>query len=132
MGRMMSFFSSVTTAVQNAGARIRRDAIGYAICALCAVAILILGTWAAVLALIPLVGEVYAPLAAAGAYVLVASTTLLWLQIAKSRKLPASPLAFTAGAPGNGNQRPAQFAQIAMIVEAVMLGYALSRRSDRH
>ena len=40
--------------------KLERSAIAYAICALCGLAILILATGAGVMALIPLVGAVYA------------------------------------------------------------------------
>jgi hypothetical protein len=110
-------------------ARVVREAIGYGICAVSAIAILILATWASVLALLPVVGPVYAQLIVAGFFALVIGSTLLWLQVARARPRPqaaaTAPPAF--GAAGN-SQRQVQFAQIAMIVEAVMLGYSMSRR----
>jgi hypothetical protein len=62
-------------------------------------------------------------------FVLVILATLLWLQIARSRQQAATPTLL--GIKAGGSQRQAQFAQIAMIVEAVLLGYSLSRRSNR-
>ncbi len=59
----------ITLAFQGIGARLRRDAIGYGICAICAIAALILATWASVLALLPVVGAVYAQLIVAGFFV---------------------------------------------------------------
>jgi threonine/homoserine/homoserine lactone efflux protein len=125
----MGVLDAVTTAVHGFVARLRRNAIAVAICALCAVAVFILATWASVLALIPLVGEVYAALSVAGVFVLVILATLLWLQIASSRQQATAPTLL--GMQAGGSQRQVQFAQIAMIVEAVLLGYSLSRRSTR-
>jgi hypothetical protein len=125
----MGLRETVATAAHGVVARLRRNAITVAICALCAVAAFMLATWASVLALIPLVGEVYAPLTVAGVFVLVILATLLWLQIARSRQQAATPTLL--GIKAGGSQRQAQFAQIAMIVEAVLLGYSLSRRSNR-
>ena len=68
------------------GARVRRDAIAYAICAICGLTAFALATWASVLALVPVVGVVYALLIVAGGFVLVIAITLLWLQYAKSRR----------------------------------------------
>ena len=109
------------------GARVRRDVICYGICAICAVSAQVLVIWALVLVLLPVVGEVYAPLIVAAIFVLIITLIVLWLQIAHSRRRAtvAMPLAF--GAQDNV-QRQAQFVQIAMIVEAMLIGYALSRR----
>ena len=125
----MGLQAAVSHAVRGAVDRVRRDAIGYAIVALCAVAIVILATWAAVLALIPAVGTVYAPLIVAGAYLLIIIVTMTWLQIAnaqRQRHQAASPLHVSADP--TQAQRQAQFAQVAMIIEALMLGYSMSRR----
>jgi hypothetical protein len=134
----MSLQSYVSHAMHGAVDRVRRDVIAYAICALCAIATVILGTWAAVLALIPPVGPVYAPLIVAGFYLLVILVTMLWLQMANGRKpqpaaaaaaAPATP--FTVSQNAETAQKQAQFAQVAMIIEALMLGFSLSRRFDR-
>ena len=110
-------------------ARLRRDAIAYGICAVCALAAIAMATSASILALEPLVGVVYARLIVAGVFVLIALITLLALRLAQPRRVAAA--ATPLGARAEPTQRSAQFAQIAMIVEAVMLGYSLSRRSDR-
>jgi hypothetical protein len=128
----MSLQSYVSNTVHGVVGRVRRDAIGYGICALCAIAIVILATWAAVLALIPVVGVVYAPLIVAGGYLLIIVCTMLWLQSANGRKpesAAAAPLHASANA--DTTQRQAQFAQVAMIIEALMLGFSMSRRFDR-
>ena len=104
----------------------KRSMIGYAVCALCALAILILATGAGVMALIPVVGAVYAQLIVAGAFLAVILMTLLWLQ--RPPRVAQPVKAVPVGATAEGAQQQAQFAQIAMIIEAVMLGYSMSRR----
>ncbi|MEA2979543.1 MAG: hypothetical protein QOF09_1366 [Alphaproteobacteria bacterium] len=105
--------------------KLRRNVIGYAICALCGVAVLILATSAAVMALIPLVGAVYAQLIVAGVFLAVIIGTMFWLQ--RSAREPARTVPVGA-IPDAATRSQAQFAQIAMIIEAVMLGYSMSRR----
>jgi hypothetical protein len=119
----MGLQDTVALYLRGTVSRIRRDAIAYAICAVCAVAVLILSTWASVLALLPVVGAIYAPLIVAGAYALIALLTIVWLQRANSRGA-AVPLLSAVDA----THRQTQFAQIAMIIEAVLLGYSMSRR----
>lgn len=129
----MSLQATVTRAIQGVVGRVVRDAIGYGICAVCAIAIVILATWAAVLSLIPLVGAVYAPLIVAGGYLLIIIVTMVWLQLANGRKpqvqSAATPLHVSANP--ETAQRQAQFAQVAMIIEALMLGFSMSRRFNR-
>ena len=120
----MSFQDTVKSAVGGFVAKIRRDAIAYSICAVCGLAVLILATGAAVMALIPLVGAVYAQLIVAGVFLLVIVATMFWLQ----RPARQSARAVPVGAIGDTTQRQTQFAQIAMIIEAVLLGYSMSRR----
>ena len=120
--------STLVMALKAFGARVRRDAIVYALCAICAVVALTLAIWSSVQALIPLVGPVYAPLVVAGFFVLVIVSSVVWLQFANSHHKATAPMPFGTSEP---TRRQAQFAQIAMIVEAMMLGYALSRRSNR-
>lgn len=127
----MSLQSYVSQTVHGVVDRVRRDAIAYGVCAICVIAIVILGTWAAVLSLIPVVGAVYAPLIVAGGYLLIIVITMVWLQIANGRSAgPAATPLHAASAPET-TQRQAQFAQVAMIIEALMLGFSLSRRFDR-
>jgi len=104
----------------------KRSAIGYAVCALCGLAVLILATGAGVMALLPLVGAVYAQLIVAGVFLAVIVATLLWLQRPVRAAEPVH--AMPANATAETGQRQAQFAQITMIIEAVMLGYSMSRR----
>lgn len=122
----MSIQATVTHAVRGFVNTAKRSAIGYSICALCGLAVLILATGAGVMALIPLVGAVYAQLIVAAVFLAVIVATLLWLQRPARPNPPAR--AMPVGATAETAQRQAQFAQLAMIIEAVMLGYSMSRR----
>ena len=115
--------------VGGAVARLRRDAIVYGLCAVCAVAAVVMASSASLLALEPHVGAVYARLIVGGVFVLIALIAFVWLRLAQQPGRPAAA-AMPASAPAQAPRNP-QFAQIAMIVEAVMLGYSLSRKSDR-
>ena len=77
------------------------------------------------MALIPLVGAVYAQLIVAGVFLLVIVVTMIWLQRPAREPARAVPVGATAEA---ATRSQTQFAQIAMIIEAVMLGYSMSRR----
>jgi len=77
------------------------------------------------MALIPAVGAVYAQLIVAGVFLLVIVITILWLQRPAREPVPAVPVGARAEA---ATRSQTQFAQIAMIIEAVMLGYSMSRR----
>jgi hypothetical protein len=122
----MSIQASVMHTVRGYVDSAKRHAIGYAVCALCALGVLILATSAGVMALIPVVGAVYAQLIVAAVFLAVIVITLLWLQypVRTTEPIHAVPVNTTAEAA----QREAHFAQIAMIIEAVMLGYSMSRR----
>lgn len=121
----MGLQDTVTGAVRGFVNKVRRDAIAYSICAISGLAVLILATGAAVMALIPVVGAVYAQLIVAGVFLLVILVTMYRLQ----RPAPEPARAVPVGAAADpAPQRSAQFAQIAMIIEAVMLGYSMSRR----
>ena len=122
----MSLQATVKNAVRGFLNRIRRDAICYAICALSGVAVLVLATGAAVMALIPVVGAVYAQLIIAGVFLLVIIGTMFWLQRPIGEPARAVPVGATTAEAKPEQQ--AQFAQIAMIIEAVMLGYSMSRK----
>jgi hypothetical protein len=121
----MSLQDTVAHVVRGFVQKIVRDAIAYSICAICAVAILALATGAGVMALIPLVGAVYALLIVAGVFVLVIAATMFWVQ-RPARQSPR-PVPVSAAAEATARSQT-QFAQIAMIIEAVMLGYQMSRR----
>jgi hypothetical protein len=125
-GHPMSIQATVMNAVRGFLDTAKRSAIAYSICALCGLAILILATGAGVMALIPLVGAVYAQLIVAGVFLAVILVTLFWLQRSGRPHQPAR--AVPAGAATEAVQHQAQFAQIAMIIEALMLGYSMSRR----
>ncbi len=121
----MSLQDTVKQAVRGFVQKLERSAIAYAICALCGIAALILATCAGVTALIPLVGAVYAQLIVAGVFVLVIVATMIWLQRSTREPVRSVPVGAAAEAASGGQ---AQFAQIAMIIEAVMLGYSMSKR----
>ena len=120
----MSLQDTVSQAVRGFVHKITRSAIAYAICAVCGVAVLVLATGAAVMALIPVVGAVYAQLIIAGVFLGVIVTTMLWLQRPARDPVRRVPV----GAAADATQHQAQFAQLAMIIEAVMLGYSMSRK----
>jgi hypothetical protein len=122
----MSIQATVMQTVRGYVDSAKRSAIAYGICALCGLAVLILATGAGVMALIPIVGSVYPPLIVAGVFVAVIVITLLWLQHPVRVAKPAQ--AVPVGATAEAAQRQAQFAQVAMIIEAAMLGYSMSRR----
>ena len=77
------------------------------------------------MALIPVVGAVYAQLIIAAVFLLVIVTTMLWLQRPAGEPARSIPAGAAAETPTRGQT---QFAQIAMIIEAVMLGYSMSRK----
>jgi urea transporter len=115
----------VAMAFNGASAKLRRRALAYSICAVGALGATILASSAAILALEPEVGSIGARLIVTGFFVLIIPVAVVWLHM--SRSPAATP---PAGRSEASNQQ-AQFAQLAMIVEAVLLGYSLSRRSGR-
>ena len=121
----MSIQDSVTQAVRGFVRKAQRSTIAYGVCAVCGLAVLVLATGAAVMALIPVVGAVYAQLIVAGVFLLVIVITMFWLHRPAREPVRAVPVGATAEAAARGQ---AQFAQIAMIIEAVMLGYSMSRK----
>jgi hypothetical protein len=127
----MNISDLVTRAANGAATKIRRQTTLYGLCALFAVGALVLATMAAVLALEPHVGFVYARLIVAGAYALAVGIVILMIRHSGGKHQPVMKFEAEARANIDPPQATAQFSQIAMIVEAVMLGYALSRRSDR-
>ena len=118
----------VSTTLSGVTARLRRDAIGYAVCAVCAVAAIIMATSASILALEPLVGVVYARLIVAGVFVAIAAATIAWLKFANAQ--PAATATATAKSRSDAAPTSTPQDKIAMIVEAAMLGYSMSRRPD--
>ena len=126
-----SAFGGATAKLSKATARLKRNAILYSLCAICALAAVIYAASASVLALEPLVGVVYARLIMAGLFALVVLITVLVLWLGGERPA-AAPAAAAAQIPlqaqAQAAQRSAQFTQLAMIVEAVLLGYSMARR----
>jgi hypothetical protein len=122
----------VWTTLSGVTARLRRDAIAYGVCALCAVVAVVLAISASVLALEPLVGMVYARLIVAAAFVLIAVGAIVWLKFANTQPAPRAAVRTrpvrTRTETAEMNTPPQD--KLAMIVEAVMLGYSMSRRPD--
>jgi threonine/homoserine/homoserine lactone efflux protein len=128
---IMGLQQMVQHAIRGAIDKVRRSAIAYGVCAVCAMAALVLLTVAGVVALIPLTSTIYALLIAACFYLLVVAGVLLWMHQPNAGHPAAPPHVVSSGAetiPESLLQRQAQFAQIAMLVEAVALGYSLSRK----
>jgi hypothetical protein len=109
-----------------AAAKLRRDALVYGTCVVCGAAALILASSASLIALEPIVGAVYARLIVGGVFVLIALVVVISVRLSQ----PGQRHPVAAAQPQAAPRNP-QFAQVAMIVEAVMLGYSLSRKSDR-
>jgi hypothetical protein len=112
--------------LSGAAANLRRTAILYAICAFCAVAAIIFAASATLMALEPAVGVVYARLILAGVFGLAAAAIVLAVWALNRPARPAAPLPLHAQA--QTARSSAQFAQLAMIVEAVLLGYSMARK----
>lgn len=107
--------------------KVRRNAILYSLAGLCTIAAIVFAASASVLALEPLVGVVYARLILAGVFaaVVAAIALALWLS---ARPAPVAAQAVPLHTQAQAAQRSAQFAQLAMIVEAVLLGYSMARK----
>ena len=116
----------VASVFNGIGARVRRDVILYVVCAVGAIAAIGFAASASVLALEPHVGEIYARLILAAVFALVVVAGALALRFAGQPAAARAQLNLHAQV--NGSQRSAQFAQLAMIVEAVLLGYSMARR----
>jgi hypothetical protein len=121
-------FGGVAAKLTGATAKLKRNAILYAVCAVCAVAMLVLAVSASLLALEPYVGVVYARLILAGAFALVLISIILAIWLTGRPAVAAPAAQMNLHGQSQATQRSAQFAQLAMIVEAVMLGYSLARR----
>jgi len=119
-------FHGASAKLNSLTARLRRNAILYALAALCAVAAIVLAVAASVLALEPHVGPIYALLIPAGVFAAIVGAIVLtiWLSGRPARTIAAQAVPLHA----QSAQRSAQFAQLAMIVEAVLLGYSMARR----
>jgi hypothetical protein len=125
-----SAFSGATAKLNGAATKLRRNAILYTLCAFCAVAAIVFAASASVLALEPHVGMVYARLILAAVFAVVVVAIVLALRLSgRPAAAPgAQPVQMPLHAQAQTAQRSAQFAQLAMIVEAVLLGYSMARR----
>jgi hypothetical protein len=124
-----SAVGNATAKLSGAASNLRRTAILYAICAFCAVSAIVFAASASLIALELVVGVVYARLILAGVFALIAAAMVLTVwALNRPAVKPAAPLPLHAQAQAQTEQRSAQFAQLAMIVEAVMLGYSMARK----
>lgn len=109
-------------------ARYVRRAILVALIGACAIVALYYANGAASLALAERYGTLYAYLIMAGVYVVAALMALGALYATRHRSAATQTAADTAGA---GLLSSPRNMQIAMLIEAVMLGYALARKSGK-
>ena len=121
----------VSTVLGGTAAKLWRELLIYAICAVCALAALIMSASAALIALDPYVGLVGSRLIIAGVFAAALIAIIVTLRLARpARGGTADPSAVNLHARIDA-PRGLPLAQLAMIVEAVMLGYSLSRRNNR-
>jgi hypothetical protein len=100
-------------------ARWRRMAIAGAVCALCAALALYQAIAAAGVALEPYVGLLGARLILAGFFAIVAVAAILVVKTSGKKRLP----------PAESSGPTPRSLKIGMIIEAIMLGYSLSRKT---
>jgi hypothetical protein len=104
--------------------RVMRRAIGFALVGLLAIVMFYYASAAALIALAIQFGTLYAYLIMAGIYAAAAAIVLIVLYSTRSKAVPVQEQAASAlSSPRN--------MQIAMLVEAVMLGYSLARKSGK-
>jgi hypothetical protein len=104
--------------------RIARRAIGFASVGLLAIVMFYYASAAGVIALAIKFGTLYAYLIMAGIYAVAAAIVLIVLYATRTKAIPVQEQAANAlSSPRN--------MQIAMLVEAVMLGYSLARKSGK-
>jgi hypothetical protein len=111
-------------AVHQLFGRLLRRAFGFALIGLFAIVALYYASAASALALTIKFGVLYADLIMAGCYA-AAAVIVLIVMWATRAKLMAAQVELT-----NGLSSPRNM-QIAMLVEAAMLGYSLARKSDK-
>lgn len=121
-------FTGAFAKVNAATAKLRRNAILYSLGAFCAMAAIVLAASASLLALEPHVGVVYALLILAGVFAIVVAAVALALRHARRRHPPVTQAVPLHARTQDTQRSAAQFAQLAMIVEAVLLGYSMARR----
>ena len=120
-----SAFDAAAAKLSGATVKLRRNALLYSLCALCVVAAIVFAASALILALEPHVGVVYARLILAGGFAVIAAVIVLTLWFI-GRPTVVAPMPLHAQA--QTAQRSTNFVQLAMIVEAVLLGYSMARR----
>ncbi len=104
--------------------RVMRRAIGFALVGILAIVMFYYASAAALIALAINFGTLYAYLIMAGIYAAAAAIVLIVLYSTRTKAVPRQGQAASAlSSPRN--------MQIAMLVEAVMLGYSLARKSGK-
>lgn len=121
-------FQGATAKVSGFAAKARRNAILYSLAVLSAIAAIIFAASASLLALEPHVGMVYARLILAGVFAAVVAAVALTLWLSGRSAAPAVRAVPLNQAQAARQRSSAQFAQLAMIVEAVLLGYSMARK----
>lgn len=110
--------------ISQVAGRLARRALGFALVGLLAVVMFYYASAAAVIALAIEVGPLYAYLIMAGIYAAAAAIVLIILYATRTKAVPVQEQAANAlSSPRN--------MQIAMLVEALMLGYSLARKSGK-
>lgn len=110
--------------ISQVAGRLARRALGFALVGLLAVVMFYYASAAAVIALAVEVGPLYAYLIMAGIYAAAAAVVLIILYATRTKAVPVQePAANALSSPRN--------MQIAMLVEALMLGYSLARKSGK-
>jgi hypothetical protein len=116
----MALTDIATTAISRIAGRLARRIVGWSLVGIFGLAALYQASVAAVVALEAEFGSVYAHLIVAGCYALVAIAVVAILWVTVPRPFAAQDRASLAKLPIE--------AQIATIVEALLLGYAMSRK----
>ncbi len=116
----MALKDIATTVITRIAGRVVRRVAGWALVGIFGLAALYQASVAAVVALEAEVGSIYAHLLIAGFYALAAGAVVAVLWVTVRRPFPAHDQASHAKLPIE--------AQIATIVEALLLGYAMSRK----
>ena len=104
--------------------QLMRRVAGWALVAVFALAALYQASVAAALALEGMVGALYAHLIVAGVYALLATAVVVWLWLTVRRPLVDNEFRKSLAT------LPVE-AQIATVIEALLLGYAMSRRKKK-
>lgn len=119
----MSLSDYIGSSLDGPVSAVRRQAVALAVAAASAVGAVFYGLSAAHLALEPVVGEIAAHLLVALAFAVIAVAAMLLPRLFHSESVVAR---------ARGEEALTRDQKIAMIVEAVMMGFALSSRGKNH